>query len=141
MSHDHICHYGIIRSLFSSPSSSHRGSQEKHTAEDAWLQRQRGGRRKEEAEVCQELEAAGNSVEGTYTGHVYLPVHPAAVLSPQLCLEAAPVLTGTDYSVPVTQNLGVQECEKDMSSCHNSQTVHYVVLEGRAYIISTTLRI
>lgn len=60
--------------------------------------REHGGRRKEEEEVCQELEAAGNSVEGTYTGHVYLPVHPAAVLSPQLCLEAAPVLTGTDYS-------------------------------------------
>ena len=98
MSHDHICHYGNIRSLFSSPSSSHRGSQEKHAAEDDWLQRQRGGRRKEEAEVCQELEAAGNSVEGAYTGHVYLPVHPAAVLSPQLCLEAAPGLTGTDYS-------------------------------------------
>lgn len=38
------------------------------------------------------------------------------------------------------QNLGVQECEKDMSSCLNSQTVHNVVLERRAYITSNTLR-
>ena len=74
-------------------------------------------------------------------GHIYLSVHPAVVLSPQLCLEATPVLTGTDHSVPVMQNLGVQKCEKDMSSCLNSQTAHNVVLERRAYIISNTLRI
>ena len=64
-------------------------------------------------------------------GHIYLSVHPAAVLSPQLCLEATPVLTGTDHSVPVMQNLGVQK-----QACAHHPTVSKAADEARLQTVN-----